>query len=373
MPEAHQHDAALCVMRQSIQGIRSRTNLWFSAMTCGWWNVSKYVIAHLLRDLWIASSQAPRNDGKRHSEGIARRISLNKRSFAVAQLCIQAHSSSLRCGGSLCKDDKVYGNDGKKRSFGFHPQDDIEKKAAFTLAEVLITLGIIGVVAAMTLPTLINNTKDTELVSRAKKSYSEIMQAVQMYEAQNETPGDLTGLFEAKNGTKNSGQLAEDFSKYFASGAKVCKTRTEPGCSQYFYNIEYATPQVDDEGNLTASGANFPKIILPNGTIIGVSQTNECGEIIEYQKTDEYGQKLTDADGNPIMDTYAAPCAYIYFDTTGPQRPNKFGMDAFRLVVTPDKVYYGTYKPAGTESLRSIVMYGKLTYTKYKVGEKLEF
>ena len=128
-----------------------------------------------LRDLWIASSQAPRNDGKRHSEGIARRISLNKRSFAVAQ-------------------------------------DDIEKKAAFTLAEVLITLGIIGVVAAMTLPTLINNTKDTELVSRAKKSYSEIMQAVQMYEAQNETPGDLTGLFEAKNGTKNSGQLAEDFS-----------------------------------------------------------------------------------------------------------------------------------------------------------------
>lgn len=63
----------------------------------------------------------------------------------------------------------------------------------------------------------------------------------------------------------------------------------------------------------------------------------------------------------------------IYFDTTGPQRPNKFGMDAFRLVVLPDKVYYGTFKPAGTESLRSIVMYGKLTYTKYKVGEKLEF
>lgn len=33
----------------------------------------------------------------------------------------------------------------------------------FTLAEVLITLGIIGVVAAMTMPTLINNTKNKEL------------------------------------------------------------------------------------------------------------------------------------------------------------------------------------------------------------------
>ena len=44
--------------------MRLRTNLWFSAMTCGWWNAPKYVIAHLLRDLWIASSQAPRNDVK---------------------------------------------------------------------------------------------------------------------------------------------------------------------------------------------------------------------------------------------------------------------------------------------------------------------
>ena len=36
-------------------------------------------------------------------------------------------------------------------------QHDKKKKAAFTLAEVLITLGIIGVVAAITLPALIEN------------------------------------------------------------------------------------------------------------------------------------------------------------------------------------------------------------------------
>ena len=52
------------------------------------------------------------------------------------------------------------------------------RKTAFTLAEVLITLGIIGVVAAMTLPTLINNIKHAELNTQLKKSYSVLSQAI---------------------------------------------------------------------------------------------------------------------------------------------------------------------------------------------------
>lgn len=43
-------------------------------------------------------------------------------------------------------------------------------KKAFTLAEVLVTLGIIGVVAAMTMPTLINNTGNEKYVAKLKKS-----------------------------------------------------------------------------------------------------------------------------------------------------------------------------------------------------------
>ena len=50
---------------------------------------------------------------------------------------------------------------------------------AFTLAEVLITIGIIGVVAAMTLPTLVNSTKNKELAVGLQKAYSIIQQAVQ--------------------------------------------------------------------------------------------------------------------------------------------------------------------------------------------------
>ena len=48
------------------------------------------------------------------------------------------------------------------------------KKFAFTLAEVLITLGIIGVVAAMTIPTLIAKYTETMTISKLKKAYATI-------------------------------------------------------------------------------------------------------------------------------------------------------------------------------------------------------
>ena len=51
---------------------------------------------------------------------------------------------------------------------------------AFTLAEVLITLAIIGVVAAMTMPTLINNTNGAQFKTAYKKALSVLNQAVVM-------------------------------------------------------------------------------------------------------------------------------------------------------------------------------------------------
>lgn len=53
-------------------------------------------------------------------------------------------------------------------------------KTAFTLAEVLITLGIIGVVAALTMPALIANHRKTEIETRLRKVYSAVNQAVNM-------------------------------------------------------------------------------------------------------------------------------------------------------------------------------------------------
>lgn len=51
------------------------------------------------------------------------------------------------------------------------------KEYAFTLAEVLITLGVIGLVAAMTLPAVINNAQDRQFHAQWKKAYSVIANA----------------------------------------------------------------------------------------------------------------------------------------------------------------------------------------------------
>ena len=60
------------------------------------------------------------------------------------------------------------------------------KFKGFTLAEVLITLGIIGVVAAMTMPTLINSTQGAQYKTAFKKSLTVLSQAVVMNIALND-------------------------------------------------------------------------------------------------------------------------------------------------------------------------------------------
>ena len=60
-----------------------------------------------------------------------------------------------------------------------------ERLQGFTLAEVLVTLGIIGVVAAMTLPTLIKDYQKSVIEARLKWFYSAINQAVRMSVADN--------------------------------------------------------------------------------------------------------------------------------------------------------------------------------------------
>ena len=64
----------------------------------------------------------------------------------------------------------------------FAPRNDLP---AFTLAEVLITLGIIGVVAAMTMPVLIQNHQEKVTVTRLKKAYSILSQAYMSSSAEN--------------------------------------------------------------------------------------------------------------------------------------------------------------------------------------------
>ena len=66
----------------------------------------------------------------------------------------------------------------------------MKKKNAFTLAEVLITLGIIGIVAAMTLPTLIEKHKKKVFVTKMKYTYSVLNNAFLMAQQEYGDPKD---------------------------------------------------------------------------------------------------------------------------------------------------------------------------------------
>ena len=119
------------------------------------------------RNDWIASSdlRPPRNDRG------------NKNSSPEGE----ARWGASRKGKSNCHSELVSESISKKMLK--QVQHDKSKKAAFTLAEVLITLGIIGVVAAMTIPTLIANVKGAQNRVQFKKTLSTLNQAVRMNKA----------------------------------------------------------------------------------------------------------------------------------------------------------------------------------------------
>ena len=64
-------------------------------------------------------------------------------------------------------------------------RNDKKVKAAFTLAEVLITLAIIGIVAAMTIPTLVANYTKKVTATKVKKVFAELNQVVRLSEVEN--------------------------------------------------------------------------------------------------------------------------------------------------------------------------------------------
>ena len=59
-------------------------------------------------------------------------------------------------------------------------------KRAFTMAEVLITIGVVGLIAALTIPQLIEGYQKKETVTRLKRSYTLIQQAIRMAEGEND-------------------------------------------------------------------------------------------------------------------------------------------------------------------------------------------
>ena len=113
-------------------------------------------------------------------------------------------------------------------------------KKGFTLAEVLITLGVIGVVAALTLPTLIENHQKRVVVSRLQKFYTNINQAIKLSEVDNGScefwiyPEPTSGVEGAKNFYNT---YIKKYLKVLKEEEKVVNSYNPDGSFDYSSNV----------------------------------------------------------------------------------------------------------------------------------------
>ena len=186
-----------------------------------------------------------------------------------------------------------------------HPKLPLKRegKCAFTLAEVLITLGIIGVVAALTLPSVINNFREKATVAKVKKFYSIISQAHLQALEEKGTPDNWNiGGFLNEEGAKN---LINAWAPYLKI-TKICGSTR--GC---YKNVVYKDLSGNPRYNIDNTKP-FAKAILADGFLIDT-------QALSPAYWDGYNGKV-----------YGA----VHVDINGKSGPNTYGKDHFRFYVT---------------------------------------
>ena len=249
-------------------------------------------------------------------------------------------------------------NDFKKKAGATHVDMSANiRRAAFTLAEVLITLGIIGVVAAMTIPTLIADYQEKVMVTKVKQGHSQLMNAIQLYVAQNNCANMLC-LFDTK---KSSDEVASELATVLKK-AKVCTDNdtTEKYCKNYA--VKSNTPSAKVDGvYIAGDGMNTSgRIYLPNGVMFRVVQNSQCIFTNVTIVRDENGY-----DTGERIETTQNICAYLYLDVNNIDGSNQFGADVYRYDVKDT----GKIVPYSEKLLNNALLYNKLEYTPYDIGE----
>ena len=174
------------------------------------------------------------------------------------------------------------------------------KKAAFTLAEVLITLAIIGIVAAMTIPTLISKYNEKQTVTKLQKVYATLKNAFEMAKVDH-------GDFE----TWHWNEIPSSYNSR----------------SHYFWET-YIFPHLNVTKKCFPASSNCftDTMTRPNGETVTVN-TDGYGAFILNDGTSVY----TWAGGDRFY-----PHIWVYADLNGKAKPNVIGQDIFVMYFSPN-------------------------------------
>ena len=192
-------------------------------------------------------------------------------------------------------------------------------RKGFTLAEVLVTLGIIGVVSAMTVPSLMQNYQRQSYVTQLHKVYNEMQQAFERYKSDN----NAINLREA--GMNDQTSVNNFVNTYF----KVVNSCLDPNeIKPCFDNPE-----------------NYRKI------------SGESADAFDNNNEDEgTGMSFTLASGasiRPWKPNNRSDLTFIVavVDVNGPKPPNIYGRDFFEMCIDVDGNIDGCFKSGGDAAM----------------------
>ena len=178
-------------------------------------------------------------------------------------------------------------------------------KLAFTLAEVLITLGIIGIVAAMTIPTLITNYQKKQTSTQLKKDYSQLTQALGMAQIEY---GDLAQWeYTGNSAYEKSKNYTDKYIVPYLKVVKQCQVNASDSSNQCYFNPKGLNGTANVLTNLSSHEALFL------------------------------------ADGSELIINAEQPVyKMIYIDINGTKSPNTLGKDTFSFEFS---LYTGKFNP----------------------------
>lgn len=202
-------------------------------------------------------------------------------------------------------------------------------KRAFTLSETLITLGIIGVVASMTLPSVINKYQEKVTITKLKKIYSILSQcyltSVQKYGTPDEW--EITG--------RDAGSSDENEESYTAQNAVLIRDRL-------FENVKKIR-DCNNAKNQKACGMSdkyYRMDGVVNNEIGGSTAKTSSAFMIDGSSIMIIANSKGEYRGSGVLsETYAI----IYIDLNGVKSPNTYGKDFFMFYLTKQNIM-----PAGT-------------------------